>query len=149
MAETDSMEITGDDVGHVALAEPTVPYSPSLNGWFHREIHGENVPADCVEVPKADYDRIMSAHANDGKIVAAGPDGFPQAIDPPPPTRAQLVDRLRRNVESELKATAHLIAADEDDGLREAALAYRKTIKGYLDPAVDPASVVWPDRPTR
>jgi len=73
-------------------------FSAAALGFFLPEIHGAEIPADAVEITDAEHADLMAGQAA-GQIIAAGPDGRPILIDPPPaapaapklaPTPAQL-----------------------------------------------------------
>lgn len=64
-------------------------YSKSAGGFYDTAIHGDNIPADAVEITSEQHAALMAAQSV-GKIVTADIDGFPIAVDPPPPTLEEL-----------------------------------------------------------
>lgn len=71
-------------------------YSASESGFYTREIHGENMPADVVEITAEEHATLMAGQS-DGKVIAAGNDGRPVLLDPPPPAplTSEQVEALR------------------------------------------------------
>lgn len=72
-------------------------FSPSTNGFYVTEIHGQNIPGDVVEVSEERHTELFNGQSA-GKRIAAGPDGYPVLIDPPAPSaaeQAEVVDAQR------------------------------------------------------
>ena len=67
-------------------------YSKSTGGFYDAAIHGDNIPADAVEITAEQHAALMQAQAA-GKQIVADENGYPIAIDPPLPmrTRASLL----------------------------------------------------------
>ena len=57
-------------------------YSTSTGGFYTPDIHGENMPADKVEITEEEWRSLMDGQAN-GKIIKAV-DGKPSLVEPPP-----------------------------------------------------------------
>ena len=60
-------------------------YSKSVGGFFDRAIHGNNIPADAVEITTAEHTALMQGQCAGGHI-GADEAGRPVLIVPPPPT---------------------------------------------------------------
>lgn len=58
-------------------------YSKQTNGFYTREIHGDNIPADAVEITKEQHAALLQGQS-EGKVIAADENGYPVLIDPPP-----------------------------------------------------------------
>lgn len=58
-------------------------YAPSTGGFYSREIHGENIPVDAVEIKPEHHAALIEGQAA-GKQIAADETGYPILIDPPP-----------------------------------------------------------------
>ena len=69
-------------------------YSKSTGGFYSREIHGDNIPADAVEITPEQHAALMAGQA-EGKVIAADEKGYPVLQDPPQPTTEQLADTAR------------------------------------------------------
>lgn len=58
-------------------------YSKTTCGFYTREIHGDNIPADAVEITAEQHMSLMQWQS-EGKIITADENGYPVLIDPPP-----------------------------------------------------------------
>lgn len=67
-------------------------YSKSTNGFYTREIHGDTIPADAVEITNAEHAALIEGQSQ-GKCIVADANGRPTLQDQPPPeppTREQI-----------------------------------------------------------
>lgn len=64
-------------------------YSKSTGGFYSREIHGDNIPADAVEITEAEHAALIEGHSI-GKVIVADENGRPILVDPPAPTAEQI-----------------------------------------------------------
>lgn len=69
-------------------------YSKSTGGFYTREIHGDNIPADAVEITDAEHAALIEGQSQ-GKRMVANDRGFPIAIDPPTTPFAELLERAK------------------------------------------------------
>jgi len=60
-------------------------YSNTTGGFYDRNIHGNNIPADAVEITSAVHAALLTAQTQ-GKRITADENGRPIAIDPPLPS---------------------------------------------------------------
>lgn len=65
-------------------------YSKQTGGFYDSAIHGDNIPADAVEIT-AELHAVLLAGQSAGKRIVADADGLPVLADPPTPTAAQIV----------------------------------------------------------
>ena len=76
-------------------------YSSSTRGFYLSEIHGDNIPADAVEITEAEHRALLDAQTAGNRIQ---PDarGRPVALPPPPKTPEQIAadeaDAARREL---------------------------------------------------
>ena len=56
-------------------------YSKTTKGFYNLEIHGSNMPADCVEVSQQDYDALFAGQVA-GKEIVPDANGYPVLADP-------------------------------------------------------------------
>lgn len=87
-------------------------FSASTGGFYTREIHGENMPDDVVEITADEHAALMAGQSA-GKVIAADENRRPVLQEPPPPTQAQQVERFRAAIQAHLDAAA--VAAGYDD----------------------------------
>lgn len=59
-------------------------YSKSTGGFYSHEIHGDNMPADVVEISAEDHVELLRGQSA-GQVIAWRDDGFPVLQNPPPP----------------------------------------------------------------
>lgn len=66
-------------------------YAKSTGGFYDAAIHGDNIPADAVEITKAEHAELMQLQSQ-GKVITSDEQGRPVAVDPvvlPPPAATQ------------------------------------------------------------
>lgn len=80
-------------------------YSPSTNGFYLPSIHGENIPADAVDVSAEEHAALLQGQAN-GKRISAGEQGRPVLVDAPAPSAAQQRALLTQCVQAHIDAPA-------------------------------------------
>lgn len=73
-------------------------YSATTGGFYDREIHGDNIPADAVEISAEEHAALLKGQSN-GKIIAGDENGYPVLQDTPLPDttavrRAEIISRL-------------------------------------------------------
>nr|WP_316629665.1 phage tail assembly chaperone [uncultured Brevundimonas sp.] len=81
----------------------TIYFSPSTGAFYDDDFWDTPLPDDVAEVSAEEHAVLLEA-ASTGKIIQAGPDGLPVAVDqpkPPPETQAALARRRRdREIEA-------------------------------------------------
>lgn len=89
-------------------------YSQSTGGFYDAAIHGENIPADAVEITAEQHAALLAAQSS-GQQITADENGFPVAITvvPPEPTYAQIVAGLTAAIQAHLDETAHQFGYDD------------------------------------
>jgi hypothetical protein len=65
-------------------------YSKSTGGFYSREIHGDNIPADAVEITTEEHAALLEGQSQ-GKLIAADGDGRLGLQDQPPITGNALI----------------------------------------------------------
>lgn len=55
-------------------------FSASTGGFYSREIHGTNMPADVVEITTEQHSALIEGQSN-GKVITSDENGFPILID--------------------------------------------------------------------
>lgn len=78
--------------------------SKSTRGFYAAEIHGDNMPADVVEISD-EYHAELIASQSVGKIIDWSGD-IPMAVDPPPPTLEQEVEQFKAAIQSHMDSVA-------------------------------------------
>lgn len=54
----------------------TIYFSKQTNGFYDSNLHGQNIPNDCVEISEAEHRALLAAQAT-GKKILGGDDGRP------------------------------------------------------------------------
>lgn len=69
-------------------------YSAQTGGFYDLAIHGDNIPANAVEITCEQHTALLEGQSQ-GKIIAADAKGFPVLQDPPKPTAADMWARIK------------------------------------------------------
>lgn len=120
-------------------------YSKTTKGFYCEEIHGTNIPSDCVQITKEQHTNLLNEQSQ-GKQIVPDEKGFPIAIVPPviPPTWEQ----IRSKRDSLLKDSDWAVAGDATPKpSKEAWLAYRQALRDLPQTFSTPEEVVWPEKP--
>lgn len=64
-------------------------YSKTTKGFYHKEIHGNNIPQDRIEITEQYHTELLNGQSN-GKQISSDSKGYPILIDPPKPTDKEL-----------------------------------------------------------
>lgn len=132
-------------------------FSPSTGGFYAREIHGDAIPEDAVEVSDEIHASMMEGQSQ-GKVIVAGDGGYPMLADPPPPTPEQLAtaalvkrDILLRNAATRIAPLQDAvdlgIATDEEAAALLSWKQYRVALNRINTQEGFPANIVWPVSP--
>lgn len=87
-------------------------YSASTRGFYSREIHGDSIPADAVEITQEKYAELLEGQTA-GLVIAAGPDGVPVLQEPPAPTPEQIIETMRAAIQAHMDAAAQGYGYDD------------------------------------
>lgn len=56
-------------------------YAKSTGGFYDRSVHGDNIPADAVEVSSEQHQALLAAQAS-GQVITSDAAGNPISVDP-------------------------------------------------------------------
>lgn len=76
-------------------------FAKSTGGFYDPAIHGDNIPADAVEITADEHQALIEGQAN-GKRIVADSNGRPVLADPPPPTTEQIIAQYTAGVQQHL-----------------------------------------------
>ena len=119
-------------------------YSKSTKGFYTTQIHGTNIPSDCVEISCEIHQTLLNDQSQ-GKQIVPDERGYPIAITPtvPPITWEQI--RNRRDVL--LKVTDWAALPDVNVSTKQSWLVYREMLRNIPQKFKTPEEVVWPEKP--
>lgn len=80
-------------------------FSKLTGGFYTTDIHGENIPADSVEITNEEYAALLNGQSV-GKFIDVDADGKPYLADPPPLTTAQIVSQYESALDAHLDSVA-------------------------------------------
>ena len=90
-------------------------YSKQTNGFYTPEIHGNNIPADAVEITPEQHAALIDGQSQ-GKVIAADADGRPVLQDPPPLTAEQLQAQANAEARAYLASTDWYVIRMQETG---------------------------------
>ena len=80
-------------------------YSKSTGGFYDRAIHGDNIPADAVEISTELHAALLEGQSQGNRIIA-DENGFPVLADPPAKTQAQIIAEYEAALDAHLDSVA-------------------------------------------
>lgn len=127
-----------------------IHYSQTTRGFYCADLHGDNIPADAVEITREEHAALMAAQAT-GKVITPDANGYPIAADPPPPSEDMLWERLRRERDRRLSDSDKAVLPDRWEGYdaatRAAWAGYRQALRDLPEITADPTAPAWPVPP--
>lgn len=75
-------------------------FSASACAFFVKEIHGENMPADVVEISDAEHESLLMGQSS-GKVLSTDGAGRPVLLDPPVPSADVVRDQVWEAIKAE------------------------------------------------
>ena len=91
-------------------------YSKSTNGFYSREIHGDNIPADAVEIAPEQHAALLEGQSQ-GKRIQADENGYPFLADPPAPTEEELQVVKNQEARAYLNSTDWYVIRNQETGV--------------------------------
>lgn len=112
-------------------------YAKSTGGFYDTAIHGDNMPADVVEITSEEHATLMAGQAA-GQVIESGNDGRPFLAAPPPPSLATLCARIDTAADTARRAVAGdpLRAVEYDRAATEAHAFASAGYQGEVPPMV-------------
>ena len=95
-------------------------YSASTGGFYDTDIHGDNIPADAVDIAAEEHAALLTGQSS-GKRITADADGKPVLTDPPPPSIEQILLAKKAQRQAIVDAiTVTTVTGNTFDGNEEA-----------------------------
>ena len=76
-------------------------YSKTTGGFYFREIHGDKIPSDAIEITTEQYSALLEGQSY-GKIISADENGYPILIDPVPPSESDIARQQISEIEASI-----------------------------------------------
>lgn len=89
--------------------------SKTTRGFYDAAIHGDNMPADVVEITAEEHAALMDGQSN-GKLIDFDKDGYPFLADPAPPTEEQLQQQANSEARAYLAETDWYVIRLQETG---------------------------------
>lgn len=86
-------------------------YSSSTGGFYDPDIHAIT-PSDAVEIDKSTHTALLAGQSA-GKRIIPGTGGFPELVDPEPPTEADLIAAISTAVQAHMDEAAKTFGYDD------------------------------------
>ena len=131
-------------------------YSKSTGGFYAHEIHGNNIPADAVEISAELHESLLDGQTN-GKRITADTNGFPVLTGQPELTAEQLAAIVRAQRDAKIQETNWLVERHHEqlsagiettitDDKYRVLLTYRQALRDVPAQSGFPHQVEWPVR---
>lgn len=78
-------------------------YSASTGGFYNRAVHGDNIPADAVEISFEEHGALLAGQSA-GKRIEADADGKPILVTPAGPTLEESIAALVKQIDTDADA---------------------------------------------
>lgn len=130
----------------IPVEDEGVFYSPSTRGFYVREIHGENIPVDSVNISREQHANLLNQQG-EGKHLQPGEGGYPEAVDRPKPSLEQLESDARNERERLLNMSNWTSLRDTADSVYEMWKPYRQALRDLPTKPGWPDSIEWPTPP--
>lgn len=122
-------------------------YSKSTNGFYIKEIHGENIPFDVIEIDDNLYQQLIDGQSN-GKVISTDTTGKPILVDMTNSNDSFLLNQCKKQAKKLLKYTDYSQLGDVSNDIKniEEFVSFRKKIRQLmLNPVKNPE---FPEIPT-
>lgn len=70
-------------------------YSKDTGGFYSREIHGDAIPSDAVEITASEHSALLEGQSQ-GKLIQADANGKPVLADPAPSSASEVWESIKR-----------------------------------------------------
>lgn len=127
-------------------------YSKTTGGFYDTAIHGDNIPADAVEITTEEHAALLQGQS-EGKVITADENGYPILQDPPQPTPEQLAATARAERDRLIESVRWRIERHNDElelGIEpteplEPLLQYTQALRDIPQQAGFPNDIIWPE----
>lgn len=130
-------------------------YSKSTGGFYDKDIHGENIPSDAVEISDDEWESLLEGQSS-GKEIGADANGNPELQDPPELTQQQQIDAANESKAHLMQSATNAIAplqdavdldeATDDEKSKLTAWTKYRVLLNRVVTSTAP-SIIWPSEP--
>ncbi|MGE8357653.1 MAG: tail fiber assembly protein [Microvirgula sp.] len=126
-----------------------LPARPFSGSHWDREIHGDAIPADAVEITHDEHAALLAGQSA-GQRIEADEHGHPVLRDAPGPDDNALASAARARRDALITATDYLLMPDYPISTGQLAdvRAYRQALRDVPLQAGFPQTIDWPEPPT-
>ncbi|WP_042858205.1 tail fiber assembly protein [Dickeya sp. NCPPB 3274] len=121
-------------------------YSKSSNGFYSKEVNGDNIPGDAVAIGDDYYQHLLSEQALGNTIIFDELAKKPIAVTPAPVSETQLAEAVRRQRDNLLLASDWTQVPDAPVD-QQAWRSYREVLRQVPEQTGFPHNVEWPALP--
>ncbi|WP_107760670.1 tail fiber assembly protein [Dickeya sp. Secpp 1600] len=121
-------------------------YSKSSNGFYSKEVNGDNIPDDAVEIGDDYYQRLLIEQAIGNTIIFDELTKKPIAVAPAPVSETQLAEAVRRQRDNLLLASDWTQVPDAPVD-QQAWRSYREVLRQVPEQGGFPHNIAWPVSP--
>ncbi len=123
-------------------------YSAQIGGFYTKEIHGDAIPSDAVEITPEEHAVLMDGQAK-GKRIVPNKNGYPVLVDPPLPTSDELASAARAKRDRLLSESDWIVAKSIEaaEQVPSAWIEYRQSLRDTPEQNGFPSHIEWPARP--
>lgn len=89
--------------------------SKTTRGFYDSAIHGDNMPADVVEITANEHAALLEGQSN-GKLIYFDKGGYPFLADPAPPTEEELQQQANSEARAYLAETDWYVIRLQETG---------------------------------
>jgi hypothetical protein len=117
-------------------------YSPHENGFYLKEIHGDNIPSDKIEITEEYHEQLLKLQQT-GKQIKPNENNFPVAVDREIPPLTWDDIRIKRNFL--LTESDWTVCVDsKPKPSKQDWLNYRQSLRDITTVFSSAENVVWP-----
>lgn len=87
-------------------------YSQSTSGFYSKDINGDNIPQDAVELSEEEYRALLEGQSK-GKRIVSDLNGLPSLADSPLPTESQVKKKYALGIQHHLDSAAQFAGYDD------------------------------------
>jgi hypothetical protein len=130
--------------GWLSVIKIMIYYSKTTKGFYTTEIHGKNIPSDCIEISKEYHKQLLDSQSN-GNIIEPDKNGYPVSVKP---EISYTWEQIRNKRDLLLKESDWSMLVDTaPKPSRKAWLSYRQSLRDLPQTFSNTTEIIWPEIP--